>query len=163
LHLVVDQHRGVFVKTNVAAVGPALFLGGAYDDTLDHVALLHRRAGNGVLHGGHEDVADGGVAAPGPAQHLDAQDGLGAGVDGDDHRLLHLRGDNGALADLPTIRALSCFAHARSPVAAGAKASAASISFSRSTVRIRAMSRRTAFRRAELSSWPVTIWNRRLN
>src|SRR5688572_13016400 len=57
-------------------------------------------------------------------------------VDDDhDHRLLHLRGDHGPLADLPPIHTFSRFAHAPSP------ASAASISFSRSTVRIRAISR----------------------
>src|SRR5438105_3314671 len=76
--------------------------------------------------------------------------------DGHDHRLLHLRGDDRALADLPPVGtpgcAGSCLAHALSPMAPGSKASAASISFSRSTVRIRAMSRRTARRRAELSS-----------
>src|SRR5437899_12925193 len=59
-----------------------------------------------------------------------------------DHRLLHLRGDHGALPDLPPVRSLDvvclgCFTHSVSP------ASAASISFSRSTVRIRAMSCRT--------------------
>src|SRR5436190_22804936 len=81
-----------------------------------------------------------------------------------DHRLLHLRGDDGALADLPPVGALGrggcCFTHMSSPASA---ASAAAISFSRRIVRIRAMSRRTIRRRAELSSWPVTIWNRRLN
>src|SRR3954447_13884768 len=59
--------------------------------------------------------------------------------DGHDHRLLHLRGDDGALADLPPVGAPGglwgggCVGHVLSP------ASAASISFSRSTVRIRAM------------------------
>src|SRR5262245_32697174 len=56
---------------------------------------------------------------------------------GHDHRLLHLRGDDGALADLPAVGAFrtggGCLTHPFSP------ASAASISFSRSTVRIRAM------------------------
>src|SRR5687767_587698 len=81
---------------------------------------------------------------------------------GDDHRLLHLRGDHGALADLAPIHTLGafrlgCLTHALSP------ASAAAISFSRSTVRIRAISRRVVRNRAELSCWPVTIWNLRLN
>src|SRR5436190_21033115 len=56
-----------------------------------------------------------------------------------DHRLLHLRGDDGALADLPPVGALGrggrCFTHMFLPSwAAGSKASAASaaaISFSR--------------------------------
>src|SRR5918999_6416389 len=85
--------------------------------------------------------------------------------DGDDHGLLHLRGDDRALADLAAIYTLDafwlgCFTHAFSPASA---ASAASISFSRSTVRIRAISRRVVRNMAELSCWPVTIWNRRLN
>src|SRR5689334_4205026 len=80
--------------------------------------------------------------------------------DGHDHGLLHLGGDDGALPDLAAVGAVGggrCrVTHSFSP------ASAASISFSRSTVRIRAMSWRTAWSRAELSSWPVTIWKRRL-
>src|SRR5437899_10639208 len=78
-----------------------------------------------------------------------------------DDRLVHLGGHDGALPDLAPVGALRCcrrcLTHAFSP------ASAASISFSRSTVRSRAMSRRTIRIRAELSSWPVTIWKRRLN
>src|SRR5947209_3424362 len=83
---------------------------------------------------------------------------------GHDHRLVHLGGHDGALPDLAPVgsrpfgrcgRCRRCLTHAFSP------ASAASISFSRSTVRSRAMSRRTVRIRAELSSWPVTIWKRR--
>src|SRR5687768_14240744 len=79
-----------------------------------------------------------------------------------DDRLVHLRGDDGAVPDLapvgPNFGGLTRgVTHAFSP------ASAASISFSRSTVRIRAISRRVVFTMAELSCWPVTIWNRRLN
>ena len=58
LLLVVDEHGGVLVEADVAAVGAALLLLGAHDDALDDVALLDRGAGDGVLDGGHEDVAD---------------------------------------------------------------------------------------------------------
>src|SRR6266480_2831397 len=59
--------------------------------------------------------------------------------DGDDHRLLHLAGDDDAVAHLPAVRpgrgggGGGGLTHAFSPASA---ASAASISFSRSTVRI---------------------------
>ena len=58
LLLVVDEHGGVLVEADVAAVGTALLLLGADDDALDDVALLDRGAGDGVLDGGDEDVAD---------------------------------------------------------------------------------------------------------
>src|SRR5512143_1290228 len=41
LALVVDQHRRVAVERDVGAVGPPHFLGGADDDGLHDVALLH--------------------------------------------------------------------------------------------------------------------------
>src|SRR5947208_16559043 len=53
-----DQHRGVLVEPDVAAVRPPLLLGGADDDRLDDVALLHRATGDGVLDRGDDDVAD---------------------------------------------------------------------------------------------------------
>ena len=71
--VVLDEDGGVLVEADVAAVGTALLLLGADDDALHDVALLDGRAGDGVLHGGHEDVADRGVAAAGAAEHLDAR------------------------------------------------------------------------------------------
>src|SRR5204863_6635657 len=59
--------------------------------------------------------------------------------DGHDHGLLHLRGHDDAVAHLPAVRpgrgggGGGRLTYAFSPVAAGSKASAASISFSRST------------------------------
>src|SRR5690606_748688 len=76
----VDEHGGVLVEADVAAVGTAPLLLGADDDALDDVTLLDRRAGDGVLDGGHEDVADRGVAAAGAAEHLDDEHLLGAAV-----------------------------------------------------------------------------------
>jgi len=40
-------------------------------------------AGDRVLDGAHDDVADAGVAPTGAAEHADAQDFLGTGVVGD--------------------------------------------------------------------------------
>src|SRR6266498_2660690 len=93
--LLVDDDGGVLVEADVGAVGAALLLLRAHDDRPDHVAFLDRAARNGVLHRGDDDVADGGVAPPGAAEHADAQDLLGTRVVGDlESRLLldHLLG-----------------------------------------------------------------------
>src|SRR5436305_8957842 len=73
LHLVVDEHGGVLVEPDVTAVRTTPLLLGPHDDALHDVALLHRRARNGVLDRRDEDVADPRVAASGAAEHLDAQ------------------------------------------------------------------------------------------
>ena len=62
LQLVVDQHGGVLVESDVAAVGSALLLGGAHDDAPHDVTLLDCRAGDGVFDRRDEDVAYAGVA-----------------------------------------------------------------------------------------------------
>src|SRR3954452_8684815 len=80
VHLVVDQHGGVLVEADVAAVGTALLLLHPDDDALHDLALLDGRAGDGVLDGGDEDVADAGVAPLGAAEHADAEDLLGPTV-----------------------------------------------------------------------------------
>src|SRR5438552_2371121 len=82
LLLVVDQHRGVLVEADVAAVRPPLLLLGPDDDAFDDVALLYSRTRDGVLHRGDEDVADRRVPPLGAAQHLDAEHLLGAAVVG---------------------------------------------------------------------------------
>src|SRR6266545_2244905 len=78
--LLVDDDGSVLVEADVGAVGAALLLLGAHDDRLDHVAFLDRAARDGVLHRRDDDVADGGVASPGAAEHADAQDLLGTRV-----------------------------------------------------------------------------------
>src|SRR6266545_585167 len=75
--LLVDDDGSVLVEADVGAVGAALLLLGAHDDRLDHVAFLDRAARDGVLHRRDDDVADGGVASPGAAEHADAQALLG--------------------------------------------------------------------------------------
>src|SRR5256885_2404977 len=71
LALVVDQHGGVFVETDVGAVLALGLLGRPHDDRLHHLALLHLAGGVGVLDRDHDDVAQPRVAALGPAEHAD--------------------------------------------------------------------------------------------
>src|SRR4051812_31931491 len=73
----------VLVEANVRTVGAAALLDGADDDRLDDVALLDVAAGDRVLDGGDDDVADTGVAAARTAEHADAQNLLGTRVVGD--------------------------------------------------------------------------------
>src|SRR5262245_13662538 len=84
-----QDDRSVLVELDVRAVGTPALLGGADDDRLDDVTLLHAAAGDGVLDRAHDDVTDAGVATAGAAEHADAQDLLGTGVVGDlESRLL---------------------------------------------------------------------------
>src|SRR5208283_5780088 len=83
LLLLVDQHRGVAVEANRAAVRPSHREGGAHDHRLVHVALLHLAARDGVLHRHHDDIADRGGLPLGTAQHLDALHPPCAGIVGD--------------------------------------------------------------------------------
>src|SRR5699024_1943643 len=78
-----EDDGGVLVELDVRAVDTAALLGRADDDRLDDVALLDVAAGDGVLDGGDDRVADTGVPAAGAAEHTDAQDLLGTGVVGD--------------------------------------------------------------------------------
>src|SRR3989442_14719482 len=52
LLLIVDQHRGVLVEADVAAVRPPLLLLGPDDDAFDDFALLHCLTPHRVLHRG---------------------------------------------------------------------------------------------------------------
>src|SRR6185312_8156793 len=88
LALGIDQHRGIAVEPDQAAVGTAHALGGTDHHGLEHFALLNATARNGFLHRHHDDVADIGVPAVRTAQHLDAHHALGAAIVGD----IELRG-----------------------------------------------------------------------
>src|SRR5579859_438737 len=79
----VQNNRRIVVKTDVRAVVAPRLLRGAHDDRLDHGAFLHRALRRGVLHGGHDHVADEAVAAARAAQDADHQQLAGAGVVGD--------------------------------------------------------------------------------
>src|SRR5690606_35359503 len=78
-----QDHGGVLVEADVRAVRPPALLGGAHDDRLDDVTLLDVPAGDRVLDGGDDDVADAGVATAGTAEHTDAEDLLRTRVVGD--------------------------------------------------------------------------------
>src|SRR4051794_19102343 len=78
--VVLDENGGIFVEADVAAIGTALLFLHPHDDALHHVALLHGGAGDGVFHGGHEDVTDRSVTTARVAQHLDAKHFFGSGV-----------------------------------------------------------------------------------
>src|SRR5574340_1058639 len=85
-----EQHRRIAVETDERAVGAAHALGGAHDDGVVHLALLHASARRGVLDAHLDHVADRGVAALRAAEHLDAHHGARAGVVGDVQYGLHL-------------------------------------------------------------------------
>src|SRR5580765_213561 len=78
-----EDHCGVLVELDVAAIGTATFLRRAHDDRLDDVALLDVAAGDGVLHRGDDRVADTGIPSTRATENTDAQDLLGTGVVGD--------------------------------------------------------------------------------
>src|SRR5258708_9328998 len=78
-----DQHGCVLVEPDVRAVAAATLVACAYQDGLDHVALLDARTRQGVLDGGHDDVTDACVSPARAAEHTNAQELFGAGVVGD--------------------------------------------------------------------------------
>src|SRR5689334_12576257 len=78
-----QDHGRVLVELDVGTVGAPALLDRTHDHGLDHVALLDVAAGDRVLDGGDDDIADAGVAAPGAAEHPDAEDLLRTGVVGD--------------------------------------------------------------------------------
>src|SRR3954453_5657313 len=83
LAVVLDEHGRVLVEADVAAVGTTPLLDGADDDRLHDVTLLDTGAGQGVLDGRDDDVADAGVTPPRATHHPDAQELLGTRVVGD--------------------------------------------------------------------------------
>src|SRR5262249_40674743 len=90
LRLVVDQDRGVAVETDHRAVRATDVLADPHHDGLHDVALLHLAARYRFLDRHHNDVAHGGIAALGPAKHLDAHDTACAGIVGHVEVGLHL-------------------------------------------------------------------------
>src|SRR5688572_9641274 len=109
LLVVVDQHHGVVVEPDVAAILAAAFLDRAHHDGLGHVTLLHGGSGDRVLHRHDHDVPHPAVAPAGATQDLDALRPSRARVVGHgehraklDHRSLH-----GARPAAPTRRATS--------------------------------------------------------
>src|SRR6056297_2805392 len=72
LACVVQDHGGVAVETDGGAVFATDLLGGAHDDGLSDVALLHTATRDGFLDRDDDDVADGRVFTLGTPQNLDA-------------------------------------------------------------------------------------------
>src|SRR3954447_7780899 len=99
LAVVLDDDRGVLVALDVRAVRAALLLDGAHHDGLDDVAALDPGRRDGLLHGGHDDVADPRIAAGGATEDTDAQDFPGSRVVGDPESRLLL--DHCFSPDLP--------------------------------------------------------------
>src|SRR5580692_6581535 len=68
-----DQHGGVLVEADVAAVGALVFLGGSHHDGANHVALLHLGVRLRNLDGADDHIANRGVLAIAAAEHADAE------------------------------------------------------------------------------------------
>src|SRR5690606_13745430 len=90
LVLVVDEHGGVPVEPDVAAVAAAEFLPRAHDDRLDHLALLDRAVRRRFLHRRGDDVAEPRIAARRSADRIDHRNLAGARVVGDVENRSHL-------------------------------------------------------------------------
>src|SRR5947209_503699 len=90
LALVGDQHRGVAVETDRAAVGAPDFLGRPNDDSAMHIAFFDPAARDRLLDRDDDHVADRRGLAFRAAQHLDALDPARAGIVGHVEICLHL-------------------------------------------------------------------------
>src|SRR5688572_4045021 len=89
LALLVDDHHGVLVEPDVAAVLAPRLLHRAHDDRPGHFRLLHRAVRQRVLHRDDHEVAEAGVAPPRSAKDADHQGALGPRVVRHlDHRFL---------------------------------------------------------------------------
>src|SRR5690606_3859252 len=98
LFVLVDEHGGIGVEADHAAVGTTHVLPGAHDHRAVHVALLHAGTRLRFLHRHDDDIADAGGAALRPAQHLDALDALRAAVVRDVEIGLHLDHRSGSFS-----------------------------------------------------------------
>src|SRR5919106_6072814 len=83
LALGIDQHRGVAVEADGAAVRPVNLLGGAHDHRAMHVALLDPAARDRLLDRDHDHVTDRRTAPARATEHADALHPARPGVVGD--------------------------------------------------------------------------------
>src|SRR5260370_10452408 len=90
LALIGDQHGGVAVEPNGAAVGAAYFFRRAYDDRAMHIALLDPATRDRLLDRDDDHIADSRGLALRAAQHFDALYPACAGIIGDVEICLHL-------------------------------------------------------------------------
>src|SRR5262249_51860266 len=107
LHLRIYQHRGVAVEANDRTVGTLDVLRDPHHHRLHHLALLHASARDGLFHRHHDNVADGGVFALRPAEHLDAHDAPRAGIIRHVEVGLHLDHDATLVLSIPARAALT--------------------------------------------------------
>src|SRR5690349_18278063 len=107
LGVVADQHCRVLVEADVRPVRAAPLLGGADHDRPDDVALLDAGAGQRVLDGSDDDVADPGVPAAGTAEHPDAEDLLRTRVVSHAQARLLLDHSVRPISDAPSARLLT--------------------------------------------------------
>src|SRR5205085_8786589 len=83
LQLVIEENGGIAVELDQGAVAAADALGGANHHGAVDLALLDATPRSGFLDAHLDDVANAGVPSLRAAQHLDAKNGLRAGVVGD--------------------------------------------------------------------------------
>src|SRR3979411_1732516 len=77
---IIDDHHGVLVEADVAAILPPRLLHRAHDDRLRDVALLYRAVRERIFHGHDDNVAETGIAPACSAQDADHECRLGARV-----------------------------------------------------------------------------------
>ncbi|BAI64322.1 coenzyme F420-reducing hydrogenase, beta subunit [Rothia mucilaginosa DY-18] len=99
---VLQDHCGVLVELDVGAVGTTGFLLGADDDCLDNVTLLYGTAGDCILDGCDNDVANACVATRGTTENTDGQDFLRTSVVGDLQSRLLLNHISPVVSPVPT-------------------------------------------------------------
>src|SRR5689334_18727992 len=102
--LIIDQHCGVIIEANIRAIRPAKFFGGAHHHRLHDVALFDLAIGNRFFHRNHDNVADGGVFAFAPAEHLDTLYATRAGVIGNIQSCSHLNHESTSAPQLSARR-----------------------------------------------------------
>src|SRR5207237_3905461 len=112
LALVADQHRGVAIETDRAAIGAPDLLRGAYDHGAVHIALFDAAPRDRLLDRDDDHVADPGGLALRAAEHLDALHPPRARIVGDIEIGLHL--DHAA----PPASSVAAGASASAPAAA---------------------------------------------
>src|SRR6266542_4418731 len=78
--VLVDQHGGVAVEPDVAAVAPALLFDGSDDHRFDDLPLLHRAFRRRFFHRRRDNVAQPRVAAGRSSDRIDDRDLARAGV-----------------------------------------------------------------------------------
>ncbi len=94
-----DDDGGIFVETDIGAVGSAKTFFGANDDGFNDVAFFDLTAGSGGFYGGNDNVTDIGVTAEGAAEDANTHNFLCAGIIADvKARLLLNQGETSLLS-----------------------------------------------------------------